>query len=88
MKRLIFFLAVLCVANSLFAQENMVKGTVLAFNKYPLKNITVTAKKSKNQVLTNENGAFSIAVKKNDILIIAVWNNKRSQKVLKKRLKV
>jgi len=51
-------------------QTRKISGTVLSFNKYPLKNITIKAKKAKTETITNENGQFEIDVKKNDIIRI------------------
>jgi len=53
-----------------FSQTRKISGTVLSFNKYPLKNITVNAKKAKAEVLTDEEGKFEIDVKKNDVIRI------------------
>lgn len=70
MKRYLIFLIVILAAFTINAQENEIKGTIVAFNKYPLKNITITAKKSKQEVETDEFGQFTISVRKNDQLII------------------
>ena len=51
-------------------QEREINGYVVAFNQYPLKNVKIIAKKSKQEVLTDENGRFGINVKKNDVLNI------------------
>lgn len=64
---LIWLLAISFIARS---QEREINGSVFAFNKYPLKNVKVIAKKSKQEVLTDENGKFGIIVKKNDVLNI------------------
>jgi hypothetical protein len=50
------------------AQTKEVTGTIYAFNRYPLKNVSVTAKKSKQQATTDENGIFRIMVKEKDQL--------------------
>ena len=70
MKKLSIFLILLSFTTLAISQNGEITGTVYAFNKYPLKKISITAKKSKQEVLTNENGEFKIGVKKNDVLII------------------
>ncbi|WP_319589307.1 carboxypeptidase-like regulatory domain-containing protein [uncultured Draconibacterium sp.] len=53
-----------------FSQEIVVEGKISAFNKFPLPNIEVLAKKSKNKIITDENGNFRIEIKKKDVLKI------------------
>jgi TonB-dependent SusC/RagA subfamily outer membrane receptor len=69
MKKIALFLAI--IFTSIFAngQLKAVSGKVTAFHKYPFKNIKVKAKKSKSEVLTDENGVFTIVCYPNDILI-------------------
>jgi len=64
---LILFLAIAIIAKS---QNKEIQGTIYAFNKYPLKNVKISAKKSKQEVLTDENGKFTITAGKNDMLLI------------------
>jgi len=64
---LILFLAITIIAKS---QNKEIHGTIYAFNKYPLKNVKIIAKKSKQEVLTDENGKFTITVEKNDMLLV------------------
>lgn len=61
-------LFLLIVHLTAFSQDNMIKGTVTAFNKFPLENVSVIAKKTKQQVLTDSKGEFQISIDKNDIL--------------------
>jgi TonB-dependent starch-binding outer membrane protein SusC len=51
-----------------FSQMHKISGTVVAFNKFPLKQVTVSAKKAKNEVKTNEMGQFEIEVRNNDVI--------------------
>lgn len=53
-----------------FSQTRLIEGNVIAFNKYPLKNIEISAKKSKAKTTTDANGHFSIEVKEKDIVKI------------------
>lgn len=53
-----------------FSQSRIIKGKVVAFNKFPIENITLTAKKSKAVVNTDMDGVFSIEVKKKDVIQI------------------
>ena len=52
-----------------YSQDTKLSGVVQAFNKYPLNNVTVTAKKSKATTITNEEGKFIIQVTRNDVLL-------------------
>lgn len=52
------------------AQTRKITGTIVAFKKFPLKNITVTAKKARTQTVTNEMGQFELEVKNKDIIQI------------------
>jgi len=63
----LIFLAspVLCLG-----QTRKVSGTIVCFNKYPLQNVTVKAKKAKTETVTNAEGKFEIVVKKKDVLRI------------------
>ncbi len=49
--------------------QNVVTGKVFAFKDTPLKNVKVVAKKSKNEVVTDNNGQFSIDIGKRDKLV-------------------
>ena len=51
-------------------QTRKLSGTVLSFNKYPVKGVTVKAKKAKTESITNEAGEFEIEVKTKDFLRI------------------
>ncbi len=53
-----------------FGQMHKLSGTVVAFDKFPLKNVTVEAKKAKTEAKTDENGNFEIEVKKKDVIQI------------------
>ena len=52
------------------AQKQEITGTIVAFNKYPVKNVTVLARKAKTEVLTDDQGKFTIEVEKKDVLQI------------------
>lgn len=64
----IFCISMLAIMYEGNAQTKEVTGTIYAFNRYPLKNVSVTAKKSKQQATTDENGIFRIMVKEKDQL--------------------
>jgi len=73
MKRLVYifiFLSFLISPLLSSSQTRKISGTVLSFNKYPLKGITVKAKKAKTEAITNEAGEFEIEVKTKDVLRI------------------
>ncbi len=75
------------------AQRSQIEGTVYAFNKYPLKNVSVTAKKTKETTQTDENGKFVIAVENKDQIILQadafkkfIYRPKKGQKNMKANL--
>ncbi len=70
MKKISVFVAILLVPLIASAQDQEIRGTILAFNKFPVKNVTVRSKKAKTEVLTDEQGHFIINVKKKDMLVI------------------
>ena len=76
-RRLILFLTLLQISTPGFSQNVVLKGKVTAFNKYPLENILVSAKKSKAKVSTNEKGFFQIEIERKDVLKInnSVFNS-------------
>lgn len=70
MKKITLFFSLLLFSFLGKTQSREISGTISAFNKFPLTNVKVIAKKSKNEVITDVNGTFKIAIKKNDVLII------------------
>ena len=69
MKAIFLYLMVLFfVSSSAISQTSELAGTIVSFNKYPLKGVTVKAKKSKQETITDENGKFTISIKKKDLL--------------------
>ncbi len=70
MKKFSLMLSLLLVSLLGKTQSREISGTISAFNKFPLNNVKVIAKKSKDEAITDVKGYFKIAVKKNDVLII------------------
>ena len=69
MSRLILF--VLLVAPCIgFTQTRKITGTVVAFNRFPLKNVAVEARKAKTETVTDDKGHFEIEVKNKDVIRI------------------
>lgn len=65
--RIVFFLISIILMPCLcFGQNRKISGTITAFNKYPLKHLTVHARKAKTEAVTDENGNFEIEVARND----------------------
>lgn len=82
MKKIMIILIVILGCIKLSAQAVIVNGKVTGFNKYPFKNIKVSAKKAKTAILTDENGNFSIACLPKDILIFESKScNKKTYKI-------
>ena len=65
---ILFFL--ICAFTNVQAQQtHILKGKVIAFKKYPVNNVNVSASKSKEKTLTDSQGNFTIKVKsKKDIV--------------------
>lgn len=68
--RISILLILFAISFTANAQTSEIAGTINAFNRFPLKNVTITAKKSKQTTVTDDNGRFKINVNKNDQLII------------------
>lgn len=62
----LFIIPFLCVS-----QTRKISGTVTSFKKYPVKGITIKARKAKTEAKTNESGEFEIEVKSKDVLKIS-----------------
>jgi hypothetical protein len=87
---IVFFVLSLCPVLGI-TQNQEINGTIVAFNKYPLKNVRVGTKKAKTETFTNERGTFEIKVNENDVLIIeadAFENYKHRVKPADKTLKI
>jgi hypothetical protein len=72
MKRFVSLIICLLLSGSMYlqAQGTLVKGRVTAFNSYGLNNITVTAKKAKISVTTDEQGLFILDCAEKDVIQI------------------
>lgn len=71
MKRLTVLLALLCVCNSIFAQNVKVEGTVLDNEGYPLIQAAVLEKGGSGGVVTDFDGHYSISVPSDAVLIFS-----------------
>lgn len=67
---LIIAIIVLLGSASMEAQERVVYGKLTAFNRYPVRNLEVSAKKSKVVVKSDSLGMFSIVCLEKDVLKI------------------
>jgi TonB-dependent Receptor Plug Domain len=70
MKSCLILSCLMLIFTHTWCQDREITGTIYAFNKYPLKNVKVVAKKAKSEARTNENGEFNISTKANDVLIV------------------
>ena len=66
MRSLIIIASCLLFSTLTIAQTRVVQGVLTAFNKYPVANIEVVAKKSKSTTLSDSLGNFSIVCEKKD----------------------
>ncbi|MBE0677785.1 MAG: TonB-dependent receptor plug domain-containing protein [Bacteroidales bacterium] len=68
MKKAVISLLLVCLCHITGAQERTVNGKVTAFRDYPLKNVMVTSKATKDVAVTDSTGFFSIRSGKGDVL--------------------
>lgn len=66
----LLFLCFIIIPLLVSGQTRKISGTVTSFKQYPVKGITIKAKKAKTEVKTNEQGEFEIEVKKKDVIKI------------------
>ena len=66
MKSITIAAALIFTTTSLFSQTRVVNGVLTAFNKYPVANIEVMAKKSKSTTVSDSLGNFSIVCNEKD----------------------
>lgn len=81
MKHLSSFLVILLAlfTISVTAQSHTVKGKIVAFKKYPINNVKVSAKKAKTKVFSDSLGNFTITCNKKDHIVFdaAGFQNQR-----------
>lgn len=70
MKSFLLILSALLLTLQLNSQTRAVRGELTAFNKYPVANVEVTAKKAKTSVTSDENGEFLLVCKEKDVIVI------------------
>ena len=80
MKSLIIFLSLLLISTIGYTQQREISGTILVFNKFPVKNLKVIAKKAKTEAITDNKGEFRLNVKNNDVLLIEAKTLERYMK--------
>jgi len=68
MKIAVIFLLLAGICHFTGAQERTINGKVTAFRDYPLKNVTVTSKATREVAVTDSTGFFSIRSGEGDIL--------------------
>ena len=69
-KRIILFLGTIVLFSSIDAQTRVVYGKLTAYNKYPVQNIEIKAKKSKAMVKSDSLGMFSIVTMEKDKIVL------------------
>lgn len=70
MKRILPLLAGMLLSTLAFSQNKVVHGKLTVYNTYPVKNVEVTAKKSKATITTDSLGEFSIVCFEKDVIQI------------------
>ncbi|MEN8229782.1 MAG: TonB-dependent receptor plug domain-containing protein [Bacteroidota bacterium] len=70
MKQVITILMGVLLSASVFSQNRVVYGKLTLYNTYPVKNVEVTAKKSKATITTDSLGQFSIVCLEKDVIQI------------------
>lgn len=68
MKKLTLLAVALFIFSNIYAEKRIVSGIVLLNNQFALGNITVSSKKAKAIVSTNNKGEFSIVCEEKDVL--------------------
>ena len=69
-KSMTIMAVVLLSSVQLFSQDRVVYGKLSTFKRYPVKNVKVTAKKSRASAISDSLGNFTIVCKKKDVLKI------------------
>ena len=70
MKSIIIIALTIFFSVSSFAQTRVIRGRLTAFNRYPVENVEVGAKKAKSAVLTDSLGEFSLVCEEKDVIQI------------------
>ena len=70
MKTIALVAACILFSLSSIAQTRVVKGKITTFNKYPVQNVEIAAKKAKSTVLTDSLGQFEIVCNEKDVIQI------------------
>lgn len=70
MKQATLFAIILFLTSAGYSQTRLLKGKLTTFNRYPLENVEVAAKKAKSSVMTDSLGEFAIVCNEKDIILI------------------
>lgn len=70
MKKFTFIIAGIFLALPMIAQNRVVHGKITVFNRYPVKNVEVRAKKAKTSISTDSLGQFDIVCYDKDVIQI------------------
>ena len=70
MKRVLFFTLILAICAPLLSQTKVVEGDLIVYNRYPVKNVKVIAKKAKSSTLTDSLGHFRLVCNSKDVISI------------------
>ena len=70
MKKLIILFIGAALAVNVSAQNKVVHGQLTVYNTYPVKNVEITARKSKATITSDSLGKFSIVCAEKDIIMI------------------
>lgn len=70
MKNPTLILLALALCTGMDAQTRVIKGQLTVFNRYPVGNVQISAKKARSSVTTDLEGRFEIVCRDKDILVI------------------
>ena len=70
MKKILFLFAAVLFMTALNGQTKVVRGELTMFNKYPVANLEVTAKKAKSTAITDAQGKYKLECNEKDIIVI------------------
>lgn len=70
MKRIYSVIFFIFLFASSFAQTRVIRGELTVFNRYPVENVEVAARKAKTSVMTDSLGEFSLVCHEKDVIQI------------------
>jgi hypothetical protein len=70
MKKILILFSIVFLTTALSGQTKVVKGALTVFNRYPVANLEVKAKKAKTNAVTDAQGRFELVCNEKDNIVI------------------